>query len=115
MKPVAILLVSVVLIAVILWVCFLPPRTMPDYVIGDDKCDLCGEPAVYRVWIEGRYLKTEYCRAHRWMGIVNSEPMNRVMNVFLGAGVFGVIYSILSLLKSKQQRELDDGTGIGER
>ena len=88
---------------------------MPNYVIGDDKCDLCGEKAVYRLWIEKRYLKNEYCRAHRWIGIINADPMSKVMNALFGAAVFGVIYAVLSLLARTKRRGLDDSFEIDER
>jgi hypothetical protein len=109
MKSVAILLVSLVVIGLILWYCLLPPRRMPGYVLGDDKCDLCGRPAVYRVWIQDRYLAGEYCRIHRWIGFINADPMSKVMNVFLGAAVFGAIYAVLSLLAGKKQQGQDVG------
>lgn len=109
MKQVAVLLVSLVAIGLILWYCLLPPRRMPGYVLGDDRCDLCGRPAVYRTWIEDRYLTGEYCRVHRWIGTINAEPMSRVMKVLLGAAVFGVVYAVLGLLGGTGQQEPGNG------
>jgi hypothetical protein len=114
-KTVAILLVSVVVIGLILWVCFFPPPRMPDYVIGDEKCDLCGEQAVYSLRMEGRYLLGEYCRTHRWFGMVHASPWSTVTKVLLGAAVFGVIYSVLSLLPGPRKQGPDGGLETGDR
>ncbi len=108
MKSVAVLMVSAVVIGLVVRYCFLPPRRMPDYVLGDDKCDMCGEQATYRLTVEGRYLKGEYCDAHRWMGVINSDPMSKVVKVVLGASVFGVIYAVLSLLAGSRHGGLDN-------
>ena len=105
MKAVAILLVSVVVIGLILWVCFFPPPKLPDYVIGDEKCDICGEEAVYSLRMEGRYLLGEYCRTHRWFGMVHAPPWNTVTKVFVSTAAFGVVYSALSLLGGTQKRD----------
>jgi hypothetical protein len=113
-KRVAVLLVSLIVIGLILWYCLLPPRRMPDYAIGDEKCDLCGEPSVYRLWIEDHYLAGEYCRTHRWIGVINSDPINKLMNVLLGAAVFGAITSALSLL-SRVNRRPDRGLETGDQ
>jgi hypothetical protein len=108
-KYVAVLLVCLVLIGLIVRYCFLPPDRMPDYVLGDGKCDVCGERAVYALWIEDRYLGGEYCSTHRLIGIVNSDPMSKGIKVLLGASVFGVIYSVVSLLAGSKQQKLNSG------
>ena len=115
MKSVAILLASLIVIGLILWVYFLPPPKMPEYVIGDDQCDICGEQAVYSLRMEGRYLLGEYCRTHRWFGMVQADPMNTVTTVTLCAAVFGVIYSVLSLLGGTKQQGQDTGLETDSR
>jgi hypothetical protein len=105
-KSVAILVVSIAVIGFVVKYCFLPPRRMADYVLGDGKCDLCGERAVYELIVADRYLGGEYCARHRWMGVINSEPMSKGIKVLLGAAVFGVIYAVVSILAG-QDRELD--------
>jgi hypothetical protein len=108
-KRVAILLVSLAAIGLIVWLCFFPPAKMPDYVIGDEKCDICGQPAVYSLRIEQRYLVGEYCRTHRWFGIVHGAPWNTVTKILLGAAVFGVIYAVTSTRsRSKEHTQEDD-------
>jgi len=112
-KQVAVLLGSVVVIGLILWVCFFPPPKMPDYVIGDVTCDICGKPAVYTLRMEGRYLVGEYCHSHRWFGMVHAGPMSTVTKVFLGAAVFGAIYSVLSLLGGTQKQDQEESLEAG--
>jgi hypothetical protein len=107
-KRVAILLVSVAVIGLTVWVCFFPPPKMPDHVIGDVKCDICARPAVYSLLLEGNYLVGEYCQAHRWFGMVHAEPFSTVTKVLLGAAVFGIIYSVTSLLSQAKQHTQDD-------
>jgi RsiW-degrading membrane proteinase PrsW (M82 family) len=99
-KLVSVFIVSVVVIAVIMVYCFMPPRRMPGFVLGDGLCDLDGHPATYRLISEGRYLKGEYCDAHRWIGFINSDPMRKVTRILLGAAVFGVVYSVSSFLSN---------------
>ena len=108
MKRVAILLVSVAAIGLLVWLCFFPPSNMPDYAIGDEKCDICGEPAVYSLWLEKRYLVGEYCHTHRWFGMVHGVPWNTVTKVLLGAAVFGVIYAVTSRPSRRKRQEPDD-------
>ena len=57
--------------------------------------------------MEKRYLVGEYCRTHRWFGIVHGAPWNTVTKILLGAGVFGVIYSVTSLLSRPKQHTQD--------
>jgi hypothetical protein len=104
--PGIILLVSLAVIAFVVQFCLLPPRRMEGYRLGDDKCDVCGEPAVYDLIIERRFLHGEFCRTHRWMGVVNAGPMTTVMKVLLGGAAFGVVYAVLALLgKTGRQAE----------
>ena len=103
---VVILVVSVAVIGFVVKYCFLPPRRMADYVLGDGKCDLCGERAVYELIVAGRYLGGEYCAHHQWMGVINSESMSTVIKIILGAAVFGIIYVVVSFLGG-QDREPD--------
>jgi len=113
-KRVAILLVSVAAIGLIVWLWFFPPPNLPDYVIGDEKCDICGKPAVYSLWLERRYLVGEYCDTHRWFGVVHGAPWNTVTKILLGAAVFGVIYSVTSLLGGIKRQEPDNGDQTDE-
>ena len=110
-KSVAILVVSVAVIGFVVKYCLLPPRRMADYVLGDGKCDLCGERAVYELIVAGRYLGGEYCAHHRWMGVINSEPMSKVTKILLGAAVFGIIYVILSFLAGQDRGPDSDVMG----
>ena len=105
-KSVAILIVSVAVIGLIVRYCLLPPRRMAGYVLGDGKCDLCGEQAVYTRIVADHYIGGEYCIRHRWMGVINSDPMSKVIKVLLGAAVFGIVYASISAL-SGRDRELD--------
>jgi hypothetical protein len=113
-KRVAILLVSVAVIGLTVWVCFFPPPKMPDHVIGDGKCDICAQPAVYILLLEGHYLIGEYCQAHRWFGMVHADPFSTGTKVLLGAAVFGVIYSVTSLLSGTKQQRQDNGDQTDE-
>jgi hypothetical protein len=106
-KQVAILLVSVVVLGLLVWVCFFPPPKLSDYTIGDEKCDICAQTAVYGLRLEGRYLVGEYCRAHRWFGMVHAGPTGTLAKVLLGATAFGIIYSVLSLLAGTRDQDLD--------
>jgi hypothetical protein len=108
MKSVAILIVSVLVIAFVVQYCILPPRRMAGYVLGDGKCDICGEEATYKLMAANYYLTGEYCDAHRWMGVINAQPIRRVMHVLLGATVFGVVYALLSLLPRPKPNERDE-------
>jgi hypothetical protein len=114
-KRVAILLVSVVVIGLTVWVCFFPPPKLSNHVIGDEKCDICGEPAVYTLKMEGRYLVGDYCRIHRWYGMVHGSPWNTLTKVVLGAAVFGVIYAVTSLLGRKERVPTDDDQTNGDQ
>jgi hypothetical protein len=111
-KSVAVLLVSVVVIGLIVKYCLLPLDRMPDYVLGDDRCDLCGQRAVYKLLVEDRYLVGEYCSTHRWIGIINSDPLSKLIKVLLGAAVFGVIHSAVSLLAKSRRPTPDDGFDV---
>jgi hypothetical protein len=102
--PGLILLASLAVIAFVVQFCFLPPRRMAGYRLGDDKCDVCGAPAVYDLIVERRYLYGEFCRAHRWMGMVNAAPMNTIMKILLGGAAFGTVYAVLALLGKTGQR-----------
>jgi hypothetical protein len=113
-KRVAILLVSVAAIGLLVWLCFFPPPKLPDHVMGDEKCDICGEPAVYSLMLEGRYLVGEYCRTHRWFGMVHGAPWNTVTKVLLGAAVFGVIYAVTSRPSKPKPQEPDDDYETGD-
>jgi hypothetical protein len=112
MKQVAILLASAVVLGLLVWVCFFPPPKLPDHALGDEKCDICGEPVVYRLWMERRYLVGEYCRAHRWFGMVHAAPTDTVTKILLGAALFGIVYSTTSLLGRSGQRTPDSGHEI---
>jgi len=112
-KQIVILLVSAAAIGLLVWVCFFPPPNLPDYVIGDGKCDICGKPAVYSLRLERRYLVGEYCRTHRWFGMVHGAPWNTVTKILLGAAVFGVVYSVTTLLGGSKGQEPDDGLETG--
>ena len=115
MKQIAVLLVSLAIIGIIVRLCFLPPPNLPGYVIGDKKCDICGEPAVYTLLIEGRYLAGEYCRTHRWFGLVHGAPWNTMTKILLGAALFGVIYSVTALLSGAKQPSQADDREFDER
>lgn len=113
MKQVAILLVSLATLGLIVWLAFFPPSKMPDHVIGDEQCDICGEPAVYSLRLERRYLVGEYCRTHRWFGMVHGAPWNTATKILLGAAVFGVIYSATSPRAGSKRQGSDDGIDTG--
>ena len=102
--PGLVLLASLAAIAFVVQFCFLPPRRMAGYRLGDDRCDVCGAPAVYDLIIEHRYLQGEFCRAHRWMGMLNAAPLNTVMKILLGGAAFGAVYAVLALLGKTGQR-----------
>ena len=106
-KSIAILLLSLAVIGLVLRLCLWPPQPTGEYVIGDDKCDLCGEPAVYRRWLQNRFLLGEYCRKHRWIGMANADPWRKGMYVLLAAGAFGVIHSLLALLGRAKPHQPD--------
>jgi hypothetical protein len=106
-KSIAILLLSLAVVGLVLWICLWPPKPTGEYVIGDDKCDFCGQPAVYRLWLQDRFLQGEYCRRHRWIGMANADPWRKGLYALLAAGVFGVIHSVLSILGRTRQRPQD--------
>jgi hypothetical protein len=108
-KSIAILLLSLAAIGLVLRLCLWPPKPADEYVIGDDKCDFCGQPAVYRRWLQNRFLLGEYCRKHRWIGMAQADPWRKGLYVLLAAGTFGVIHSLLALLgrPKRPQQDLD--------
>ena len=110
-KSVAILIVSVAVIGLVVRYCFLPPRRMAGYVLGDGKCDLCGEPSVYTLIVADHYIGGEYCSRHRWLGVIHSDPMSKVIKVLLGAAVFGVVYAVVSTLSGRDRGLDSDTTG----
>jgi hypothetical protein len=48
------------------------------------------------------------------MGVINSDPLRKVMQALLGASVFGVVYSAFSLLTRIKDRGPSDDV-IGEQ